>query len=146
VIRSLRHFGLVVRDLEASLAFYCDVLGLRVIRRMDEEGAFLDAVLAGNGVRVTTVKLGAESGPTLLELLYFQKPLANEVQVPSLFQAGPTHFAVTVTDLRAVHETLRDRGAVFLSTPECSPDGRALVCFGRDPEGNLIEFVEELMP
>lgn len=144
MICSLRHFGLVVRDLDASLRFYCDVLGLRVIRRMDEHGAFLDAILARGKVRVTTVKLAAGEGPTLLELLHFQEPGADYGGQPSLFQTGASHFAVTVTGLEALHKDLCDSGATFLSAPRLSPDGRALVCFGRDPEDNLIEFVEEV--
>ena len=146
MIRSLRHFGLVVRDLERALNFYCDILGLRVVRRMEEAGPFLDTILAEPEVRVTTVKLGAEEGPALLELLHFKWPEISVSEWPSLFRTGATHFAMTVTDLASVYGSLLDAGASVLAAPERSPDGLALVCFGRDPEGNLIEFVEELNP
>lgn len=144
--RALRHFGLVVRNLDKSLEFYCGALGMRVVRRMEESGGFLDTILADNQVKVTTVKLGAAEGSALLELLHFQVPLAKESGWSSLFQTGATHFALTVKDLRKLHISLEAHGAEFLSAPQSSPDGRALVCFGRDPEGNLIEFVEELTP
>jgi glyoxylase I family protein len=146
LICSLRHFGLVVRDLERALNFYCDVLGLRVVRRMEEAGPFLDTILAMPDVRVTTVKLGAKEGPTLLELLHFERPDISVSQRPSLFSTGATHFAITVTDLASVYRNLLNAEASVLAAPERSPDGRAFVCFGRDPEGNLIEFVEELNP
>lgn len=146
MIRSLRHFGLVVRDLERALNFYCDVLGLRVVRQMEEAGPFLDTILAEPDVRVTTVKLGAQEGPALLELLHFESPDIFVSEWPSLFRTGPTHFAMTVTDLVSVYRNLLDAGASVLAAPERSPDGCAFVCFGRDPEGNLIEFVEELNP
>ena len=146
MIRSLRHFGLVVRDLERALTFYCDVLGLRVVRRMEEAGPFLDTILAKPDVRVITVKLGAEEGPTLLELLHFEHPDISVSEWPSLFCTGATHFAITVTDLASVYGKLLDAGASVLAAPKRSPDARAFVWFGRDPEGNLIEFVEELNP
>ena len=142
----MRHFGLVVRDLDRSLKFYCEVLGLRVIRQMEESGTFLDTILAKPGVKVTTVKLGFGEGPTLLELLHFQSPDISVSEWPSLFSTGATHFAMTVTGLTPLYKNLLEAGASVLAAPEQSPDGRASVCFGRDPEGNLIEFVEELNP
>lgn len=144
MIHSLRHFGIVVRDLEQSLHFYCEVLGLNVARRMEEAGPFLDSILAHSGVRVTTVKLRACEGPTLLELLCFKHPEIPHSLCPSLFRKGATHIAMTVANLDLLHRKLVDTGADVLSAPERSPDGLSLVCFGRDLEGNLIEFVEEL--
>jgi len=144
MIHSLRHFGLVVRDVDKSLDFYCRVLGLHVVRQMEESGDFIDAILARQQARVTTVKLRAENGPTLLELLHFRSPAAQDAGQPSLFCTGATHFAMTVENLRELYESLQRQGEIFLSAPQSSPDSGALVCFGRDPEGNLIEFVEEL--
>lgn len=140
--RSLRHFGIVVRDLDRALEFYCGKLGLSVSKRMEENGAFLDSVLAASGIRVTTVKLAAGEGPTLLELLQFDSPQPESTGMPSLFRTGATHFALTVHDLTALHEALSACGTPFLSAPERSADGLALVAFCRDPEGNLIELVE----
>lgn len=142
MIRSLRHFGIVVRDLERALEFYCGKLGFAVSRRMEESGAFLDTVLAAPGTKVTTVKLGAGEGAALIELLQFDVPKPENGGEPSLFRTGATHFALTVTDLDALHESLAACGTTFLSKPRRSPDGLALVAFCRDPEGNLIELVE----
>ncbi len=139
---ALRHFGIVVRDLDRALEFYCGKLGLTVARRMDETGLFLQAVLDAPEVKVTTVKLAANEGPTLLELLRFESPETDVGDVPSLFRTGATHFALTVQNLVMLHEELKAFGTEFLSDPHCSPDGLALVAFCRDPEGNLIELVE----
>ena len=144
MIRSLRHFGIVVRDLEQAINFYSGVLGLRVVRRMEEAGPFLDTILNKPGVRVSTVKLGAFKGPTLLELLYFTTPKAASSPCPSLFRSGLSHFALTVENLALLHRNLLEKETKILSAPSRSPDGLALVCFARDPEGNLIELVEEL--
>ena len=146
MIHSLRHFGLVVRDLDRALNFYCDVLGLRVVRRLEEAGPFLDTILAEPAVRVSTVKLGALNGPSLLELLYFTTPKAASSPYPSLFRCGLSHFALTVENVALLHRNLLEKGTKILSAPNRSPDGLALVCFVRDPEENLIELVEELKP
>jgi catechol 2,3-dioxygenase-like lactoylglutathione lyase family enzyme len=139
---SLRHFGIVVINLHRALDFYCGRLGLTVSRRMEEQGAFLDTVLATPGVKVTTVKLAAPEGPTLLELLQFESPAPEDGGIPSLFRTGSTHFALTVKNLKKLQEELAANGTPFLSAPETSPDGLAMVAFCRDPEGNLIELVE----
>ena len=131
----------MVKDLDRALEFYRKA-GLSVSRRMEESGAFLDAVLAAPGIRVTTVKLTAEEGPTLLELLHFEVPKPEEAGMPSLFRTGATHFSLTVKGLNTLHEVLSACGTPFLSGPRQSPDGLAFVAFCRDPEGNLIELVE----
>jgi len=140
--RCLRHFGIVVKNIEKALDFYCGKLGLSVSKRMEESGVFLEAILAMSGVKVTTVKLAAGDGPTLLELLQFETPEPEDAGMPSLFRTGATHFALTVSDLHALHENLRACDTPFLSEPRRSQDGLALVAFCRDPEGNLIELVE----
>lgn len=141
-VSALRHAGIVVTDLERSLAFYVDLLGLEVARRMDEHGAYLDTMLALDGARVTTVKLGAPDGG-LVELLRFERP-APRAAARTLHDVGPTHVALTVRDLDGLHRRLREAGTEFYSEPVVSPDGRAKVVFCRDPDGTPLELVEEL--
>ena len=70
----LRHAGIVVADLKPALHFYCDLLGLKILRSMEEKGAYLDNMLGHKDVRVTTVKLAAGKGGAVLELLHFTSP------------------------------------------------------------------------
>ena len=58
MIRETRHTGLVVRNLERSLAFY-EALGLRVWKRDKESGPFIETVVGIPGVRLEWVKLRA---------------------------------------------------------------------------------------
>ncbi len=142
---SLRHFGIVVADLDRALDFYTGLLGLKVIRRMEEHGPFIDCVLGQKAVRVTTVKMGGGSGETLLELLKFHTPEVREQNIGrGLFSIGPTHLALTVSDLDALCEGLRAAGIRFISPPQVSADGLAKVCFCLDPEGTPIELVQLL--
>jgi catechol 2,3-dioxygenase-like lactoylglutathione lyase family enzyme len=143
VLRSVRHVGVVVSDLDASLAFYRDLLGLEPLRELDESGPHLDAMLALEGVRVRTVKLRAPGGDTLVELLHFAAPPA-EPRVPRLAETGPTHLAFTVDDLDTLHARLVAAGVRFNAPPQASPDGLAKVAFCLDPDGTPLELVEEL--
>jgi len=142
---ALRHFGIVVQDLDRALDFYGGLLEFKVIRRMDENGPFIDCILGQKAVRVTTVKMGGSSGETLLELLKFHFPAVTEESNPrGMFSIGPTHLALTVSDLDALCERLRAAGIRFVSNPQVSADGVAKVCFCADPEGNPVELVQML--
>ncbi len=70
MITHIRHTGLVVADLDKALHFWCDLLGFKVAKQMEESGPHLDAMMGLKDVRVTTAKLAAPDG-NLIELLHF---------------------------------------------------------------------------
>lgn len=143
MITHIRHTGLVVADLEAALRFWCDLLGFRVTRRMDESGPHLDAMMGLKDVRVTTVKLGAPDG-NLVELLHFRSHPDRPAWTGTPHSTGFTHIALTVDDLDAACEKLGRAGVTFSAPPQRSPEGYAKVTYCRGPEGVLLELVEVL--
>ena len=142
MITQLRHVGIVVRDLEASCAFYQKLLGLSSCTVMDEQGPFIDAILGLNKGRVQTVKLPILGGG-VIELLYYHVPLNQNAKARTIHETGITHFALTVKGLDVLYDRLRQAGVSFTSAPQISPDGNAKVAFCQDPDGNYLELVEE---
>lgn len=140
----LRHAGIVVTDLKRALHFYCDLLGLKILKSMEEKGAYLDNMLGHQDVRVTTVKLAAGKGSAILELLQFKSPGTPAAPGRGLFASGPSHVAFTVKDLDATFERLTRAGVPFNAPPQLAPDGLAKVTFCQDPDGTFIELVEML--
>ena len=144
-MKAVRHFGIVVRDMEKSLAFYRDLLGLKIEKSALESGNYLDKILGYNmGIIVRTVKMSAESGPTLVELLQFHNPESPPGRSPVPFKIGPTHIAFTVANLNEIYDRLLADGVPFTCKPLVAPGGKAKVTFCKDPDGTLIELVEEL--
>jgi catechol 2,3-dioxygenase-like lactoylglutathione lyase family enzyme len=143
---SVRHVGIVVGDLERSLHFYRDLLGLQIERLMDESGHFVETILGLPGVRVTTAKLRGAEGPTLVELLHFREPVGVRREPMSPLTLGLTHIALTVDDVDATYQRLSKAGIAFIEAPQVSPTGLAKVAFCRDPEGTLIELVQAMNP
>ena len=141
--RNLRHLGIVVRDMEKSLAFYRDLLGMEVTSRREETGAYLDTLLGVKHGKIQTVKLSAGGGATLLELIEFESPEPGADPERQVNTPGPTHIAVTVADVKRLSAALKRNGIRFVSEPLTSPGRRARLAFCRDPEGNLVELVEE---
>lgn len=137
---SIRHMGIVVSNMDVSLAFYRDLIGLRDAPVAEESGDFLDGLLGMAGAKVLTAKLAGENGPALLELLCFETPCPTD-STP-LNAVGPTHIALTVTDLDGMYARITAAGYPFNAPPKVSPDGGAKVAFCRDPDGSFLELVE----
>ena len=141
-INGTRHFGIVVRNLETSIAFYED-LGLKITKQMDESGEHIDKMLSLNDVNVTTVKMSAPETDTLIELLHYKNPIPKEIE-RKINDLGPSHLAFTVNNLSENYKKLSQKGVKFFSEPQLSPDKTVLVVFCNDPNGIPIELVEQL--
>lgn len=139
----LRHAGIVVRNMDRSITFYCDVLGVSRGQVHEESGPFLDGLLAFSDARVKTAKIGGGEGSSLIELLQFESPEPQTCD-HALNAIGPTHIALTVVDLDQLYQCLLDKGIAFNAPPAVSPNGLAKVAFCQDPDGTFLELVEEL--
>lgn len=142
MIKDIRHTGIVVVDLEASLHFYRDLLGFRVAKQMEESGDYIDNISSLRNIKVTTVKMASPSGQMIELLKYHSHPA--EQKIHKICEIGISHIAFTVDDLNFEYKRLKDKGIQFNSPPQSSPDGYAKVTFCRAPEGTLIELVEVL--
>ena len=144
MIKEVRHIGITVTDMEKSLKFYRDLLGFKIEREMNENGSYIDNMLALDKVKVKTVKMSIEgSGGTLIELLqFFSHP--NKVENSKITRIGTSHFALTVDNLDDTYSKLKNMGLKFNAPPQLSPDGYAKITFCFDPDNTLIELVEVL--
>lgn len=142
MIKNVRHTGIVVKNLNQSLAFYCDLLGFDVFKRDNECGTFISTILGIKNLEVTTVKLKSKDGQ-MIELLDFHqnKGLMNDKE---LNDSGLTHISFTVSNLSVLYDKLVAAGIVFVSKPQVSPDKYAMVAFCKSPEGIYLELVELL--
>ena len=122
------HTMVRISDLEASLAFYCDTLGLVEVRRIDNEaGRFTLVFLAAPEDRD---RAGRDQAP-LLELTHNWDP--------EDYDGGRNfgHLAFRVDDIYAICQRLTDRGVVINRPPR---DGR--MAFVRSPDNISIELLQ----
>ncbi|MBF0380659.1 MAG: VOC family protein [Magnetococcales bacterium] len=143
MISAIRHSGIVVADLNAALTFWCDLLGFKMNRKMEESGSHIDAMLGLKNVKLTTVKLAAADG-NLIELLHYHSHPDKQSWSGRINSTGLTHIALTVTDIDLLFSKLDKAGFFFNSPPQLSPDGSVKVAFCNGPEGLILEFVEML--
>ena len=143
MIINFRHVGLVVTDLEKAKTFWCDLLGFKLIKEMDEFGPHIDEMMGLVNVRVTTAKLRAPDN-SMLELLFFESHPDKPIWEGTPFSTGLTHISMTVSNLSETYKKLSKEGITFPASPQRSPDGSVEVIYATGPEGLLLELVEEL--
>jgi len=125
------HTMVRVSDLDASLDFYCNKLGLREIRRMEnEKGRFTLVFLATPDDADRMAQDGAESPVVELTYNWDEKD----------YSAGRNfgHLAYRVSDIYAVCQRLMDAGVVINRPPR---DGH--MAFIRSPDGISIELLQD---
>src|SRR5215468_2637851 len=114
-MKGLHHVGITVKDLDASLRFYHDVLGLQF---SNEPSPWFDSPELGPAVGVPGAALRQVSlilGDTTLELLEYSSP-PSETQAP-LFSnnIGASHVAFVVDDIHTTKAELETKGIEFFS-------------------------------
>lgn len=142
-MKNIRHTGIVVSDAERSIEFYTGLLGFEIKKDMLESGDYIDNFSALEGAVVRTVKMTLSNGDMVELLCYQTHPEVPDMDRP-ITRIGCSHIAMTVDNLDDTYERLVNAGVVFNSPPQYSPDGFAKVTFCKDPDGSLIELVEEL--
>ena len=118
---TFNHFNFNVLDLERSLAFYKDALGLVPVREKE----------AGDG-SFRLVYLGDGMSPFTLELTWLR-----DRTEPYDLGEGEFHLAFTVPDLDAAHQKHQDMGCICFENPAMG------IYFIEDPDGYWIEIVPE---
>jgi len=143
---SIRHIGITVSNLSKSLNFYESYFGFKIQRKMEESGEVLDNFSALKNVEVITVKL-SDNKEQLLELLCYKSHPNNKVELNlkrQICYVGCSHFALTVEDLDEIYNKMCENGIIFNYPPQISSDNKVKIAFCKDPDGVLIELVEEL--
>ncbi len=137
------HVGVASSDIERSLGFYRDALGMALLGRGREASADMAALLGVDAVEFEYADLDAGDG-RVLELLRFAQPQGEQV-APRPFDPGTAHIGVRVDDLDGVAARLGDavisRAAVRVDDPGSYWHGGRFL-YVRDPDGTIVELVE----
>lgn len=117
-----------IGDLERSKKFYCEVLGMRLLREHKfPEGEFSLAFLG----------YGDESDSTVLELTH------NWGQTEYDLGDGYGHIAIGVDDVYAACERIREAGGNVVREAGPMKGGTTVIAFVEDPDGYKIELLQD---
>lgn len=129
----LDHVGMSVGNLEKSQRFYGGVLGFTTV-----ENSFQLAAFEIRGV----VLVNAEGARIELFERRGSAPDAAGHPTDSTLRQGLFQFALSVADLETTFQRVTAAGAAPVMQPRIAPDGRTLIAFIGDPDGNLIELLQ----
>lgn len=122
----LLHTMLRVGDLEKSIEFYTEVLGMKLLRRKDyPKGEFTLAFLG----------YGDESDHTVMELTY------NWGVDKYDLGEGYGHIAIEVPDVYEAADKVKAKGGKIIREAGPMNAGTTIIAFAEDPDGYQIEFI-----
>lgn len=119
------HTMIRVADLDKSIEFYTNVLGMKVLDRTDN-----------SEYRYTLVFVGYEAGGTTIELTYNWD--TNEYDMGNAFG----HLALGVEDIYAACEKIKSLGGNVSREPGPVLGGSTHIAFIKDPDGYAIELIQ----
>lgn len=122
------HTMLRVGNLDASIAFYTEVLGMTLIRTSENPAYKYTLAFVG---------YGDESSGAVLELTYNWG--VETYDMGTAFG----HIALEVDDVYAACENIRQRGGVISREPGPVKGGTTEIAFIRDPDGYAIELIQK---
>ncbi len=141
MIRAVHHTAVGVKDMDRSLAFYRDLLGLRVLRDWIEDDRQIDLIVGLPDAHLRIVHL--DTGGGVVELIQYLCPQGKPLP-PDFHQCdfAVTHLALQVTGIEDLYRRLTAAGVRFTCPPQQRPNGwRATYFF--DPDGVTLELLQE---
>ena len=143
-VNILDHVSVTVSDMDHSLAFYCDMLGLKEVERHHLEGDTISKMAGKPGVIMEVVRLIAPETPgVMLDLQQYIAP-EGKVSDAQLGDVAHSHLCFGVPDVWAAYQDLKAKGVEFISEP-VSFDldwGIVYVVFFKDPDGYILELMQ----
>jgi catechol 2,3-dioxygenase-like lactoylglutathione lyase family enzyme len=141
----MHHVGLTVRDIERSIVFYRDILGMTLIRRRETGADYIGQQTGHLGVRLAVASFQPTAGSKQsLEVVQYLTH-ADAASDPATNRPGNSHLCLMVDDIHTAHRALREQGVRFRSEPVAitsGPNQGGSVVYLYDPDGFTIELFQ----
>jgi lactoylglutathione lyase len=121
------HTMIRVNDLDESIKFYCEILGMKLLRKKDYPSGRFTLAFVG---------YGTEAENTVVELTYNWD--THQYELGNAFG----HLALGVENIYATCDTLRNKGVKIVREPGPMKHGGSEIAFIEDPSGYKIELID----
>ena len=149
MMTGIAHIGITVSDLDRSVAFYRDALGLHYQGEMTMSGPETAALFQREGCQARVAYLLPEDPQAPpVELIQFLDQAAEPGR-PSLFRTSISELCFAAEDIDREYERLREKGVRFLSDPQSFDSsaygfGKSRAVYFFDPDENILELIQTL--
>ena len=150
MLNEIIHVGVTVSDLDRSIAFYRDVLGLTFQGELLMQGKETDQLFQKENCKVRVAYLNGNthtmSAP--LELIQFINDSATK-DICSLHKTSISEICFKVQNIEEEYKNLVKKGVEFLSEPQefdftSSGFGKSKAVYLKDPDGIILELMQIL--
>lgn len=149
-VLGILHHGLTVSDLDRSVAWYCEVIGLKEVHRQTGDNDYTRTLVGVPGAKIRVAQLSfagrAGSWPSshVLELIEYEKKRGAHVR-PLPNDVGAGHIAFVVDDIDIICQRVKASGANLRNDPVTVSEGinrGSRACYLHDPDGHTLELMQ----
>jgi glyoxylase I family protein len=144
---NIRHVGVTVSNLENSIHYFRDLLGLQAGSVVTRQGKVIDEVLKMKNVTIRECRLTTSNNETI-ELIEYVHPKGKLLDL-NTNNFGVTHVSFTVINIKKMYNDLTAEGYEFNNKPivHWMNDGKGrVICYAKGPDGITVELVQDVMP
>lgn len=148
--RGVWHFSFHVADLDRSVQFYTEVLGLELVHRQEQDNAYTRRLVGYDNARLRVAQLSVPGQPRGqsshdLELVEYVQPRGEAFKASDRHRPGASHLAFVVEDAWQTYTRLSQGGVAFISEPQEILEGvnkGGFTCYFLDPDEITLELVQ----
>ncbi len=145
-VKKCHHHGFTVSELQRSVDFYRDLLGLELVRVSERRDLpSYDQILGHDNIVLKIAILQHPANEFILELIEYENPEGQRRELDNPF-VGSSHLAFEVEDVDVMYASLQQSGYGAINPPvNVERDGAvvARAMYGLDPDGISIEIFQE---
>lgn len=143
------HFSFTVSDIDASIAFYRDVLGLALVHTQEQANEYTRRFVGYPDAHLKVAQFRIAGAPVarsghLLELVQYVAPKGEKVDTRTK-NPGTAHLAFEVDDIHTEYERMAALGVRFRSSPvaiEAGINEGGFTCYFLDPDDITLEIIQ----
>jgi catechol 2,3-dioxygenase-like lactoylglutathione lyase family enzyme len=150
MIHGFWHVSFTVRDLEASVKWYTEVLGLEFVRSQVQHNAYTSRLVGfpDAHLKVAQLRVPGQTVPISrhhIELVEYVHPRGEDIPLDTN-RAGVGHWAFIVDDIQAEFTRLKARGVVFKAEEpiaiQAGVNKGGYTIYFNDPDGITLELIQ----
>ena len=150
MLKEIVHIGITVSDMERSISFYRDVLGLEYKGELMMEGPEAEMLFCCAGCKVRVAYLNGSPGLLAppVELIQFLQ-LRSKAGHPDLRTTSVSEICFRCEDIDRLYHHLSERQAECLSEPQSFDFtkygfGKSRAIYFKDPDGIILEAIQDV--
>src|SRR5258707_2822903 len=143
------HFSVTVKDIDRSIAFYTNVIGMSLVHSQVQQNEYTAKLVGYEGAHLKVAQLSIaameqQRSGHLLELVEYVYPECPPTDTATC-RPGSSHLAFQVDDIQAEYRRMMDLGVRFKSEPNAITAGKNVggyTCYFLDPDDITLEILQ----